>query len=92
MKNRGVIEKIPAFHPALPGYHGRDDWKCGDTEAECTGIVTALVPSVSVIRQAIEICASSMSRPFTPSRAARAGLRTFPTRFYGEKRKLLDTV
>lgn len=53
MKNREVIEKILAYHPQLPGYQGCDEWKTGDPEAECTGIVTALVPTVNVIRKTI---------------------------------------
>lgn len=52
MKNREVIEKILAYHPQIPDYHGCDGYKCGDPEAECTGIVSALVPTVDVIRKA----------------------------------------
>ena len=59
MTNREVVEKILAYHPQFPAeYAGCDDWKCGDPDAECTGIVTALAPTVNVIRKAIELGAS----------------------------------
>ena len=32
MTNREVIEKILAYHPDLPNYHGCDDWKCGNPD------------------------------------------------------------
>ena len=54
MKIREVIEKILEYHPHLEGYKGCDDYKCGDPEQECTGVVTAMVPNVAVIRKAIE--------------------------------------
>ena len=43
MTNREVVAKILAYHPQFPAaYAGCDDWKCGDPDEECTGIVTAL--------------------------------------------------
>lgn len=93
MKNREVIEKILAYHPQLPDYHGCDDWKCGDPEAECTGIVTALVPTVNVIRRAIELNANLIivHEPIFYTSADQAGwFEDFPNQVYEEKRKLLD--
>ena len=46
MKNREVIEAILAYHPQFPPeYAGCDDYKCGDPEAECTGVVVAMSPT-----------------------------------------------
>ena len=54
MKNREVIERILKYHPQFPeNYHGCDDYKAGDPEAECTGVITALTPNIHVIREAI---------------------------------------
>ena len=59
MKIREVVERILAYHPKFPAeYHGCDDYKCGNPEEECTGVVTALSPNVSVIRKAIELNAN----------------------------------
>ena len=33
MKNREIFEKILAYHPHLPGYHGCEDWKSGYPDA-----------------------------------------------------------
>lgn len=54
MKIREVVDRILAYHPQFPAdYNGCDDYKCGDPDEECTGVVTALTPNVSVIRKAI---------------------------------------
>ena len=58
MKIKEVIEKILAYHPHLEGYRGCDDYKSGDPEMECTGVVTALTPNIAVIRKAIELNAN----------------------------------
>lgn len=58
MKIREVIDRILDYHPHLEGYKGCDDYKCGDPDQECTGIVTALTPNVSVIRRAIDVGAN----------------------------------
>ena len=59
MTNRDVVNKILAYHPPFPAdYHGCDDWKAGDPDAPCTGVVTALSPTVNVIRKAKELGAS----------------------------------
>lgn len=55
MKIREVIERVLAYHPPFPAdYDGCDGFKCGDPEAECTGIAVALVPTVDAIRRAAE--------------------------------------
>lgn len=52
MKNREIIDKILEYHPKLIGYQGCDGYKCGDPEAECTGVAVALVPTADVIKRA----------------------------------------
>ena len=54
MKNQEVIDKILQYHPLIPDYQGCDGYKTGDPQEECTGIATALVPTVDVIRSAIK--------------------------------------
>ncbi|MDY3919246.1 MAG: Nif3-like dinuclear metal center hexameric protein [Candidatus Limivivens sp.] len=94
MKIREVIERVLEYHPKFPeDYQGCDNYKCGDPEAECTGIVTALVPTVEVIRKAIEVGANLLfvhepsfySTPDYPDWRA-----DFRNEVYEEKRKLLD--
>ena len=93
MKNREVIEKILAYHPQLPGYQGCDEWKTGDPEEECTGIVTALVPTVNVIRKTIELGANLLivHEPLFYTSADKGGwYEDFPNAVYEEKKKLID--
>ena len=54
MKNHEVIDKILQYHPLIPNYQGCDGYKTGDPQETCTGIATALVPTVEVIRSAIK--------------------------------------
>lgn len=59
MKIKDVISKILDYHPKFPDdYCGCDDYKCGNPEDECTGIVVALTPTINVIRKAIELNAN----------------------------------
>ena len=93
MKIREVVEKILAYHPNLPGYKGCDDYKCGDPEVECTGVVTALTPNISVIRKAIELGANLIvvHEPTFYTSADEAGwFEPFENSVYEEKQKLLD--
>lgn len=93
MKNREVIEKILAYHPHTPGYRGCDEWKTGDPEAECTGVVTALVPTVNVIRRAIQLGANLIvvHEPLFYTSADQGGwYEDFPNQVYQQKRKLID--
>lgn len=55
MKHREVIEKILAYHPHISDYEGCDGYKSGDPDDECTGIVSALVPTVEVIQKAHDL-------------------------------------
>lgn len=93
MKNREVIEKILAYHPALENYAGCDDYKYGDPEAECRGVAVALVPTVDVIRRAAELGCNLLvtHEPIfyqTPDFAEWKG--SFPNEIYEEKCRLLD--
>lgn len=59
MKNHEVIELLLKYHPSFPKeYCGCDDYKCGNPNDECSGIVVALVPTIQVIRKAIELNAN----------------------------------
>ncbi|MBQ3384455.1 MAG: Nif3-like dinuclear metal center hexameric protein [Erysipelotrichaceae bacterium] len=93
MKIREVVEKILAYHPATPGYKGCDDYKCGNPEDECTGVVTALTPNISVIRKAIELNANLIvvhEPTFYTSRDGPGWFEPFGNSVYEEKKKLLD--
>ncbi len=93
MKNREVIETILAYHPATPGYKGCDDYKSGDPEAECTGIVTALSPNIHVLRETIRLGANLLivHEPTFYTSADEAGwFEDFDNEVYEEKRKLID--
>ena len=94
MTNRDVINKILAYHPQFPPeYHGCDDWKSGDPDAPCTGIVTALAPTVNVIRQAARLGASLIvvhEPTFYTSEDGPGWFEDFPNEVYEEKQALLD--
>ena len=93
MKNREIVEKILSYHPHIPNYHGCDSWKAGDPEAECTGIVTALVPTVNVIRKARALGANLLivhEPTFYTSQDGPGWFEDFPNRVYAEKRQLLE--
>ena len=92
MKNQDVIDKLLAYHPPMPGYEGCDGYKCGDPQAECTGVATALVPTVEVIRKAAALGCNLLvtHEPIyymTPDFPEWRG--PFPNRIYEEKRTLL---
>lgn len=93
MKHREVIEKILAYHPHIPDYKGCDDYKCGNPEDECTGIVTALVPTVDVIRKTAELGANLLiihEPTFYTSQDGPGWFEPFANEVYEEKKKLLD--
>ena len=51
-----VLNAVAEYHPDLgPDYCGCDGVKIGDPTQECTGIVSALVPTVDVIRKTAEL-------------------------------------
>lgn len=94
MKIVDVINKILDYHPKFPSdYNGCDEIKCGDPNVECTGIVTALVPTVNVIRKAIELNANLIivHEPIFYTSLDKGGwYQDFDNDVYDEKRKLLD--
>ena len=94
MTNRDVIEKILAYHPQFPAdYHGCDDWKAGDPDAPCTGVVTALTPTIHVIREAARLGASLLVVHEPTCYTSEDGpgwFEDFPNSVYEEKKKLLE--
>lgn len=93
MKNREVIERILRYHPPMPGYEGCDGYKSGDPEAECSGVVCALVPTVEVIRKTADAGANLIvthepSYYMTPDYPQWRG--AFRNTVYEEKRALLE--
>lgn len=93
MKIHEVIDRILAYHPRFPeDYRGCDEYKCGDPNAECTGIVTAIAPTIEVIRRAIELKANLIivHEPSFYSTPDYPGWRAdFDNTVYEEKIKLL---
>ena len=94
MKITQVIEKILEYHPTFPAdYDGCDGYKSGNPDVECTGIATALVPTVEVIRKAAG-CGCNLLYVHEPSYYStpdypdwRAG---YTNEVYEEKRALLE--
>ena len=53
MTIREITDKILEYHPKFDAsYDGCDGFKSGNLDDECTGIVSALVPTVEVIKKA----------------------------------------
>lgn len=56
MKISEIIAKIEAYHPDLgPDYQGCDGIKAGNPDVECTGIVSALVPTMDVVSRTAKL-------------------------------------
>lgn len=54
-----ILNRSSEYHPDLGAdYQGCDGIKQGDSSQECTGIVSALVPAIDVIRKTIELKAN----------------------------------
>lgn len=92
MKISEVIDKILDYHPHLEGYKGCDEYKCGDPNVECTGVVSALVPTVEVIRKAAALGCNLIvtHEPIsyqTPDFPDWKG--SYPNKVYEEKQALL---
>ena len=94
MKISEVLERVAAYHPNLgPDYAGCDGIKAGNPDQECTGIVSALVPTVDVIRKTAELGCNllfvheptSYLTPDFPDWKA-----DFSCHIYEEKRALLE--
>lgn len=94
MKIREITDKILEYHPKFDApYDGCDGYKSGNPEVECTGVVSALVPTVEVIRKTAELGCNFLyvhepsyySTPDYPD--WRAG---FKNEVYEEKRELLE--
>ncbi len=51
MKKKEIIDKILQYHPNIEHYHGCDEYKSGFEEEKCTGIVSALVPTMEVLKK-----------------------------------------
>lgn len=94
MKIKEVIERILAYHPKFPKeYKGCDDFKTGDPEAECTGVVTALSPNIHVVREAIRLGANLIivhEPTFYTSLDGPEWIEDFDNEVYEEKKKLID--
>lgn len=94
MKIREITDKILEYHPKFDEtYDGCDGYKSGNPEAECTGIVCALVPTIEVIQKTAELGCNFLyvheptyySTPDYPD--WRAG---FKNEVYEEKKALLE--
>lgn len=93
MKIKEVINKILNYHPKFPDdYDGCDNYKCGNPEDECTGIVIALTPTINVIRKAIELNANLIivHEPTFYSSLDGDWNQDFKNSVYEEKVKLLN--
>ena len=93
MTIREILDRVSEYHPDMgEDYHGCDEVKFGDCSQECTGTVSALVPTVDVIRRTIELKANllyvhepvSYLTPDWPEWKA-----DYKCRIYDEKLKLL---
>ena len=93
MTIREILYRVYQYHhDEGEDYHGCDEVKFGDCSQECTGIVSALVPTVDVIRRTIELKANllyvhepvSYLTPDWPEWKA-----DYKCRIYDEKLKLL---
>lgn len=94
MKVNEVIEKVLEYYPQFPeDYDGCDGYKSGNPNVECTGIVSALVPTIEVIQKCIALNCNLLyvhepsyySTPDYPDWRA-----DFQNKVYEEKRALLE--
>ncbi len=93
MKKQEVIDRILAYHPQLPDYRGCDDWKAGDRDSQCTGVATALSPTMNVIRRTAELGANLIvvhEPTFYTSLDEPGWFEDFPNQVYEEKQRLLE--
>lgn len=89
-----VIDRILEYHPQFPDdYNGCDNFKCGNPSIECTGIVTAIAPTIEVIREAIRLNSNLIvvHEPTFYSTPDYPGWRAdFENQIYEAKAKLLE--
>ncbi len=94
MTIKEILDLISDYHPDLgKDYDGCDGVKLGDITQECTGIVSALVPTMDVIQRTIALKANllyvheplSYLTPDWPEWKAQ-----YPCEVYEEKKKLLE--
>ncbi len=94
MKIKEVIGKILEYHPQFPAdYAGCDNYKCGDPDVECTGVVTALVPNIDTIRETIRLGCNLMivhEPTFYSTMDYPEWKADFSNNVYEEKKKLLE--
>ena len=93
MTIQNVIDRILAYHPPAEGYRGCDGFKCGYPEDECTGIVTAMLATPDVIREAIRLHCNLIvvHEPTNYTSADLPGWEEdFPNHVYAEKMRLLN--
>lgn len=94
MKIKEVVNKILAYHPTFDEtYDGCDGYKSGNPEMECTGVVSALVPTIEVIRKTAQLGCNLLyvhepSYYVTPDYPEWRA--EFSNQIYEEKRELLD--
>ncbi len=88
-----VIDHILNYHPKLIRYCGCDEFKCGNPNLECTGVVVAMSPTINVIKKAIELGANLIvvHEPTNYTSADKPGWNEdFDNSIFEEKKKLLD--
>ncbi len=93
MTIREVIERILEYHPFIPAYHGCDDFKCGDPDQECSGIVCAMVPTMEVIEETARRGANLLivhEPTFYTSADEDGWFEDFENSVYEKKREILD--
>lgn len=54
MKIREIIDRLEKFHHPVDPEHTCDVFKCGDPDAECTGIAVTCFASIDIIKKAAE--------------------------------------
>ena len=93
MKKSEIVERILRYHPMVENPDSCDGYKSGFENEECTGIVTALVPTAEVIEKAIALNANFLlvHEPvyyMTPDFPEWRG--GFRNRVYEKKKKLIE--
>lgn len=88
-----VIDAVLWYHPHIEGYHGCDEFKCGNPADECTGIAVAMSPTIHVVEQAIKQHTNLIivHEPTNYTSSDRPGwCEDFSNAVYAYKKMLLD--